>query len=317
MLDFTELPQDGTAFEQLVREMFLGYGMHVEWTGKGPDQGRDLVVVEALTGPLGVADRRWLVQCKHFAKSQRAVGRDDVGTVIDDCGAIGAAGYLLACSTVASSGLTTKLSELSARTENGIITKVWDGVEIERRLADPRLFAIAQLFFPKSLARTPWRLYNAGMPNRWTANYKATFVVLVSRVSGEPPPLNWCAAIIERLLAMRLAKDEQVRPRAIYYDDAYTNLYVFADYLIVREKEPALSPADFAHTLGDGFPFTSESGEEVPHCNWGLRVRAYNPFSDHYHRDHPDYYKPYEKGPTPGDLTPVGELAEYHGNRWR
>ena len=48
MLDFKELPQDGEAFEQLIRELLFSYGMTVEWSGRGPDGGRDLICCESL-----------------------------------------------------------------------------------------------------------------------------------------------------------------------------------------------------------------------------------------------------------------------------
>jgi len=92
MIDFKELPQDGRAFEQLVREILLIYEAHPQWTGQGPDQGRDIVATEELRGPIAHAQRRWLVQCKHFAHADRSVGRDDVGAVVDDCRQIGAKG---------------------------------------------------------------------------------------------------------------------------------------------------------------------------------------------------------------------------------
>lgn len=72
MIDFKELPQDGTAFEQFIREMCLIYDLHPQWTGKGPDQGRDILITEKARGSIGDFTRRWLVQCKHFAHSGKS-----------------------------------------------------------------------------------------------------------------------------------------------------------------------------------------------------------------------------------------------------
>lgn len=85
MIDFKELPEDGAAFEQFVREMCLNYDLHPQWTGKGPDQGRDILISERARGPVGDFFRKWLVQCKHFAHSRKSVGRDDLGSILDDC----------------------------------------------------------------------------------------------------------------------------------------------------------------------------------------------------------------------------------------
>ena len=52
MIDFRELPEDGTALEQLMREIFLILDMHPQWSGKGPDQGRDILMTEKAVGAI-------------------------------------------------------------------------------------------------------------------------------------------------------------------------------------------------------------------------------------------------------------------------
>jgi hypothetical protein len=94
MLDFKELPKDGEAFEQLVRELLFSYGMDVEWSGRGPDGGRDLMCREPLRSLIAPASRTWLVQCKHFAHADRSVGADDLNNVVDSCTQHKATGYL-------------------------------------------------------------------------------------------------------------------------------------------------------------------------------------------------------------------------------
>lgn len=46
MLNFQELPKNGVKFEQLIRELLLKKGLRPQWTGIGPDSGRDLLVEE-------------------------------------------------------------------------------------------------------------------------------------------------------------------------------------------------------------------------------------------------------------------------------
>lgn len=322
MLDFTELPDDGTAFEQLLREMFLRYGTPVHWTGQGPDDGRDLIVVDTMIGRFGNAERKWLVQCKHNAHSGKAVGRKDVAGVIDDCAQVGATGYLLACSTVPSSGVVTKLRELHESSDNDIVTQVWDHVEIERRLDDPRLFSLAQIFFPESTKATKWRLYNAGLPNKWTANYNGCFVILICRVGGEPPPLSDCAAIIDGLRSMEKKKEgepwweqEEVRPRLLFWDDKFTQFRAYADYILPSgNASPLQTPQDFADRLNNGMAWEA-NGEYVSPCTFYVRPVRASKGSDRYHCDDPDYYKRCENGAPTGE-TSVGELAEF-GNQWR
>lgn len=190
MIDFKELPQDGTSFEQFVREIFLLYDLHPQWTGKGPDQGRDILINEKVSGQLSVFNRRWLVQCKHFAHSGKSVGRSDIGSILNDCKQVGASGYLLVCSTQPSSSLVTMLKEISEQPENNIVTSIWDGVDLEKSLSEPRCFSLGHLFFPKSFSVIPWKLFNTGSPNKWTANYKTYFLHLNSRISGKHPDLG-------------------------------------------------------------------------------------------------------------------------------
>lgn len=318
MLDFKELPQDGTAFEQLTRELLFIDNLSPRWTGKGPDQGRDLIAEETATGPLGSFRRRWLIQCKHYAHSEKSVGRDDLLSISDDCRQINADGYLLACSTQPTSGLVQKLQEIAAEPTNRLITAVWDRIEIEKRLLQPRGFALAHLFFPRSMEKTPWRVYNVmGSPTQWAAHYKTYFLYLSSRDSSYFPDLSEAEFIINRLASIRpKGQHEAVRPRAIYFDDKHEQFYVFVDYLVPEGAEPSLSPQHFEGVLHDWRGLHSGDQSEWYLTGWDVMVVRTSPFSDHYHKDHSDYYEPYlrnfERGMFRGST--IGEVSKY--NDW-
>lgn len=320
MIDYKELPKDGTAFEQFVRELCLIADLHPEWTGKGPDHGRDMILMERVVGPVAGFTRKWLLQCKHFAHAGKSVGRDDVGAVIDDCRQVGAEGYLLACSTQASAGLVTKLKEIAEKPENRLVTWIWDGVDLEKKLAEPKSFALGHLFFPKSFAGTPWKLYNTGAPNKWTAHYKTYFLTLSSRISGRYPDLSECEYIVSRLEEVHpTGEHEVVRPRAIHFDDKHGNFTVFADYLVPHGAPPSLSPKDFNVALKDREGLHSEGGSSWFHTTWDIALQEIHPYSDHFDVDHYDFYNPvrgtFEIGMLRGNYS-VGELAEL-GNVWR
>lgn len=319
MIDYTELPKDGTAFEQFVREICLIANLHPQWTGKGPDGGRDLLLTEEANGPIAGFTRKWLVQCKHKAHSGKSVGRSELVGIVDDTAQAGATGYLLACSTQPSSGLATKLKEISADGSNRLATQVWDGIELERRLYEPRYFSLGHLFFPKSFSSTQWRLYNAGSPNHWTANYKTYFVHLSSRIAGSHPNLTECEHIISRLECVKsLGPDEAVRPRAIYFDDKHENFVVFVDYLVPSNKKPTLQPSDFNAVLNDGYGLHSDGQVEWYTTYWDVAVQTINPTSDHFDLDHYDFYDPhlgnFRYGSGRGSY--VSELQEVY-NSWR
>ncbi|HXK40346.1 MAG TPA: hypothetical protein VJ837_05965, partial [Candidatus Paceibacterota bacterium] len=230
-----------------------------------------------------------------------------------------AQGYLLACSTQPSSSLVTKLKELAEQSENSLVTAVWDGVDLEKRLAEPRCFALGHLFFPKSLLETPWKLYNSAGPNKWTAHYRTYFLYLSSRISGRHPDLRECEFIVSLLEAVKpTGPHEAIRPRAIYFDDKHQNFVVFADYLVPDDQKPTLSPKDLDVVLNDGDGLHNENGWMSYITRWDIQVRRTKPYSDHFDLDHYDFYNRFrgnfEAGVLRGDYS-VGELAEY-GNRW-
>lgn len=313
MIDFRELPKDGTAFEQLVRELCLRAGLHPVWSGKGQDQGRDIIITESITGPVAPIERRWLIQCKHNAHSGDSVGRNDVGNIVDDCRQISADGYLLACSTQPSSGLMTKLKELEGNKELRLITAVWDSVDIEKMIHEPRCFSLGHIFFPKSFADTPWKIYNRGGPNQWTGNFRDYFIHLTSRIAGTHPQLKACEDIVAKLEQVGpLGESEFVRPRGIYFDDKHEQFYVFADYLVPRDQSPALKPSDFEKVLQDyrGL-YSNESGMWYITI-WDIQLRSIAQYSDHFDLDHYHYYAS-EIGNYTGGISrgsSIGELAK-------
>lgn len=312
MIDFEELPDDGNALEQLTRELLVVAGLRVQWTGKGADQGRDLLADEDADGPLGSFRRRWLVQCKHNAHGRKSVGRKDLASVIDDCRQVGADGYLLVCSTQPSSGVVTKLREIADTPANRLVTAFWDSVELEKRLTEPRGFALAHQFFPVSMKDTPWKIYNAGSPSRWAAHYKDAFLYLSSRISSYLPSLDEVATIVQRLAKIPVGKNESVRVRAVYFDDKHEQFQVFADYMIPAGRKPKLAPSDFEARLHDGQGLHYDADSMWYLTYWDISPVRTNRESDRFHLDSAEYYEPhlrnFETG-SPRDRT-IGEVAE-------
>ena len=95
MLDFTEIPKDGTQFELLTRELLFQRGFDVSWTGVGPDAGKDLICTEKIESDFGNSSRRWVIQCKHKAHSGRSVSSSEINDIVDTCAQHGADGYIV------------------------------------------------------------------------------------------------------------------------------------------------------------------------------------------------------------------------------
>ncbi len=150
-LDFTDLPEDGSEFECMVQELLQTMGMHAERIGLGPDQGVDIIAEEIMLDRLGAMQvSRYVVQCKHFAHSGKAVGRSDVTDIRDTIGNHGANGYVLVTSTDVTSSLKERLQELREAEPSWNI-QIWDRTELEHKLSTyPVLTA---KYFPKRFRR--------------------------------------------------------------------------------------------------------------------------------------------------------------------
>ncbi len=150
-LDFTDFAEDGSEFECMVQELFQTMGMHAERTGLGPDQGADIIAEEIMFDRLGTKQvRRYVIQCKHFAHSGKAVGRSDVRDVGDTIRNHSANGYVLVTSTDVTSSLKERLQQLRASEPSWTI-HIWDRTTLEQKLSTyPVLIA---KYFPKRFRR--------------------------------------------------------------------------------------------------------------------------------------------------------------------
>lgn len=287
MLDFRELPADGQAFEQLVREILFAMGLHVQWSGLGQDGGRDLLCRETMRGIFASQQRTWLVQCKHFAHAQRSVGIGDLDDIVDSCNHHGATGYMLACSTQPSSGVIGRLEGISTNSGNSIDATYWDAVHIERMLSVPSRWAIAQHFFPISAGE--WMVYATDQPNDFVAHYKGYVFHLTNRIgSSSEGHLGSITARIADIEAIELPPLHFIRPRCVYYDDKNGGYTWYIDYMHPHDAKPATTKAELQHILGDGWAL--EDGQ----CySWDVKFVSYFTHSDHYDEDHYDYYTRY------------------------
>ena len=300
MIDFTELPEDGTRFEQFVRELLLRLGFEVHWTGVGPDGGRDLVVIEEAKGGLADFSRKWLVSCKHKAHSRRSVGEADVANVTDACRRVGATGFLLVCSTQPASSVVTKFEELTSNSPE-MTFLCWDGVELERRLMTPSAFPLMHLFFPLSAKNRRWQIYASDTsPGFWSANYEQYFFYLSSRIAHSVPELTDVEKIVRRIESVPLPQathwwdQHQLRPRAIYYDNKHEQYYVYVDYITGRGGDPEpLSPVALNEVLRCGYGLHSGEDWSSHTTYWDLRYVEADIGGDRFHADASSYYLPY------------------------
>lgn len=286
MLDFKELDKNGDNFELLIRELLYNKGLEVYWSGKGPDGGKDLLCIERYQSHFKWFTRRWLVQCKHNAHSEKAVGISDLGGIENACGLYNADGYLLVCSTFPSA---TVVSTLEGIEKNGkITTAFWDCRALERQLLVPENWSIVNMFFPNSVKKLGWQISKIDS-YFWHANYKGNIFYLALRIGTNCDYyLQDIAERLDELEQLVLPDYHYIRLRAVYFDDKYTNYMLYLDYLLPKEtSEEDFVPSD------EVIKFCNERIIDGVCYDVDLKIYDYNGWSDNFDLDHQSYYTYY------------------------
>jgi hypothetical protein len=122
--------------------------VEVSHTGRGADEGKDLMLTTLVSDCIITRPFKWLVQCKHKAKSKRSVQINDFkdGSFVDVVRQHGADGYLLVCSTRPARNLHSRFEALTDDSSNSYPFVIWDGTRVcEEAHRHPR---VIELFFP-------------------------------------------------------------------------------------------------------------------------------------------------------------------------
>jgi hypothetical protein len=151
MIDFTEIPFDSDLWELFSRDFLHEMGFHIETPpDRGADAGKDMLVTEEIEGRVFKGRFRWLVSCKHFAKSGKSVNEsDDEPNIRERMEAFGCQGFLGFYSTLASAGLNNRLRQL--RDEGKIQEyRIFDHEMIENYLVTVGFSELMLRYFPAS-----------------------------------------------------------------------------------------------------------------------------------------------------------------------
>ena len=151
VLDFKEIPEANTGsglqdtFELFTRDFlsFLGYRI-IQDPDRGADGKKDLIVEEVIKGITDEYTIRWLVSCKHYAHTGRAVKDSDEISISDRLLQHECDGFMGVYSTLAA----TSLSGMVARQKHHVI---FDHEKIESFLLESiDGHTIASRYFPIS-----------------------------------------------------------------------------------------------------------------------------------------------------------------------
>ena len=100
-IDFTRI-STGDDFELLCRDVLKSKGINILANpAVGPDQGKDILVEVESKDELGTKEKlKYVVQCKHYAKSGKSVQESNLGDFRSICDKHNANGYFLITSTM-------------------------------------------------------------------------------------------------------------------------------------------------------------------------------------------------------------------------
>jgi len=155
LIDFHELVSavPGEGLEELVRQIGYKRDLSPNFSGRGPDGGRDLFFTEVLVGQISQQRLKWLVSCKDKARSGEAVAETDLPSIKDKLAQHHADGFLLVTTTVAGAAAKQQLDSLDRSNGGDHYTAVWDKSELTKILIQPEYYDLLQLFFPESYKR--------------------------------------------------------------------------------------------------------------------------------------------------------------------
>ena len=150
MIDFKEISSRGDKWELFARDFLIEKGYFIESPpDRGPDAGKDMLITEHLKGKLNNYQFRWLVSCKHKARSGKSVTEKDEPNILDRVSSFKADGFIGFYSTIPSSGLNKRLSAL--RDDKKIKDyHVFDHKEIESFLVTSGYSHLLMRYLPKS-----------------------------------------------------------------------------------------------------------------------------------------------------------------------
>ncbi len=174
VIDFKEIPSSKggepgqDSWEFFARDFFSALSLEIGGgPDRGPDSGRDLIVREERAGRIGRSVHTWLVSCKHFAHSGKAVSDRDEVDPLGRVRKFNADGFIGFYSTIPSSSLAETLRRL----EEQMNVRLYDSALIEQSLMKNRgLEGVFKRYLPHSFQRweredkSPATLYDSYVP---------------------------------------------------------------------------------------------------------------------------------------------------------
>lgn len=157
IIDFREIPEAHIStggqdtFELFARDFFVEVLKFrtLSEPNRGADGGKDILFEEHHYGSLSENRIKWLISCKHKAHSNNSVTPEDETNISDRLEQFQANGFIGFYSTLASSGLNTRLD--SYRSRHSI--EIFDKEKIEKYILSHKCYELFKRYFPNSYRR--------------------------------------------------------------------------------------------------------------------------------------------------------------------
>lgn len=265
MIDFKEI-SDGDAWEAFCRDYLVALGLVVEIPpARGPDGGLDLLVREQLHGSLASRQFKWLVSCKHYATSGKAVGTADETNINDRLTQHKADGFIGFYSTMASAALVTRLKEL--RNDEKIEAyEIYDGNRIQNGFHNIGLSGVLLQHLPLSHTSLrpihpllgkyeplPCEVCNKDLLRESVSGRTRGNIIFASRLDDEITTVESVHFVCKGNCDTRMEASLLRRDLATSWDDIsdYCNPLIFIRRVTGYINEMRNTPATYADTAHD------------------------------------------------------------------
>ena|GEM_PF-3744482 len=154
IVDFKEIEdKSGFIFERFIEDLLKARGWRIILgAGQGPDGGRDITAsINETFGTGKDKERKYLIQCKHYAHSNKTVTPGDITDFSLMPQKHGTKGWLLITSTKVSENVVQNIN--AANKEGGVFFDYWDAREIEKQVLFEDCREVLKRYFPNSYAR--------------------------------------------------------------------------------------------------------------------------------------------------------------------
>jgi hypothetical protein len=147
VIDFTEIIDDH-AFENFCKHLLQDLRLNIPvQPAIGPDGGRDIICEEP--SRFGSTGYRWLVSCKHYARSGRSVGINSDAAIANKLIEHGCNGFMFFFSTGYTESFRTSVDKVCEHIRSQ--SKIFNCYDIEKiLLSSPKFYPRIRQYFPTS-----------------------------------------------------------------------------------------------------------------------------------------------------------------------